>query len=62
MVVVETEEDPIIPTATIDRLVDALDDVERVRYPVGHFDVYTGAAFERAAAREAEFLARHLRG
>ena len=37
-----------------------LDDVERVRYPVGHFDVYTGEIFETVVDREIEFLSRHL--
>ncbi|HXD53399.1 MAG TPA: alpha/beta hydrolase [Solirubrobacteraceae bacterium] len=29
-------------------------------YPVGHFDVYRGAAFERSVADELHFLSRHL--
>jgi uncharacterized protein len=29
-------------------------------YPIGHFDVYTGAAFERAVADQLHFLRRHL--
>ena len=33
---------------------------EAVHYPIGHFDIYTGAWFERAVSRQAEFLARHL--
>ena len=33
---------------------------EAVHYPVGHFDVYLGEAFERAVAGQCEFLARHL--
>lgn len=30
------------------------------RYPIGHFDVYTGAGFERALADQLHFLRRHL--
>lgn len=30
------------------------------RYAVGHFDIYTGEAFERAVADQVEFLERHL--
>ncbi len=30
------------------------------RYPIGHFDIYTGEAFERAVADQTEFLTRHL--
>jgi len=33
---------------------------EVVRYPIGHFEIYTGQWFERAVSRQAEFLARHL--
>jgi uncharacterized protein len=29
-------------------------------YPIGHFDVYTGAPFERALADQVHFLSRHL--
>ena len=30
------------------------------RYPIGHFDIYVGDAFERAVADQTEFLSRHL--
>lgn len=30
------------------------------RYPLGHFDVYTGEGFERAVADQLHFLRRHL--
>ena len=33
---------------------------ELVRYPIGHFDIYWGDAFERAVADQLEFLQRHL--
>jgi hypothetical protein len=33
---------------------------ELVRYPIGHFEIYTGEWFERAVSRQAEFLVRHL--
>ena len=32
-----------------------------MRYPIGHFEIYTGEWFERAVSRQAEFLARHLK-
>ena len=60
--VVQAEDDTIIPDATTDRLVRELDDVERVRYPVGHFDVYRGDPFENIVSRQRDFLRRHLRG
>jgi dienelactone hydrolase len=33
---------------------------EIVRYPVGHFEIYNGAPFERAVADQIDFLRRHL--
>jgi pimeloyl-ACP methyl ester carboxylesterase len=29
-------------------------------YPIGHFDIYTGTAFERAITDQLHFLARHV--
>lgn len=58
--VVEAERDRIVSGSSVSRLVGRLDDVERVRYDVGHFDLFAGDAFERVADREAAFLERHL--
>jgi len=33
-----------------------------MRYPIDHFDVYVGEAFERAACDQTAFLVRHLLG
>jgi dienelactone hydrolase len=60
VLVVEASEDDIVPPASVEALVRRLDDVERVRYPVGHFDVYFGDLFEQVVDREGEFLERHL--
>ncbi|WP_152042134.1 alpha/beta hydrolase [Salinigranum salinum] len=59
--VAQATDDTIIPESTTDRLVRELDDVERVRYPLGHFDLYRGEPFETLVERETEFLLRHLR-
>ena len=32
------------------------------RYPIGHFDIYVGEAFERAVSDQTDFLKRHLLG
>ncbi|WP_049920709.1 alpha/beta hydrolase [Haloferax sulfurifontis] len=58
--VAQAEEDKIIPTSTTDRLVRKLDDVERIRYPIGHFDGYRCAPFENLVERESRFLVSHL--
>lgn len=34
--------------------------VEIKRYPVGHFDIYVGDAFDVAVADQIDFLTRHL--
>jgi pimeloyl-ACP methyl ester carboxylesterase len=59
--VAQATEDTIIPARSIEHLVRELDDVERVRYPFGHFDAYLDEPFERLVAREIGFLTRHLR-
>jgi len=58
--VAEATEDAIIPGSSVDALVDRLDDVERVGYPIGHFEPYTGEHFETVVARQGDFLERHL--
>lgn len=58
--VVEAEADAVIPPASVDRLVRRLGNAERVRLPIGHFDVYTGDSFRTVVDREAAFLCEHL--
>lgn len=58
--VLQATEDRIVPPGSIDRLVDALDDVHRVRRPLGHFDPIAGPAADAVAIRQARFLAEHL--
>ncbi|WP_217900321.1 alpha/beta hydrolase [Halorubrum sp. Ea8] len=60
--IAQAENDRLLPPSTTDRLVQELDDVERVRYPIGHFDAYRGKPFEILVGRECEFLGRHLGG
>jgi dienelactone hydrolase len=61
VLVVEASEDDIVPAGSVEALVRRLDDVERVRYPVGHFDVYFDDLFDRVVARQGGFLERWLR-
>ncbi|OJZ76219.1 hypothetical protein BRW65_01995 [Mycobacterium paraffinicum] len=42
------------------RIASLMNDVELHRYPVGHFDVYTGRLFDEISSVQAEFLHRHL--
>lgn len=57
--VAQAAADRTLPDGTVDALVAALDDVERVRYPTDHVGVFR-EAFDAVADREASFLARHL--
>jgi dienelactone hydrolase len=58
--VVEATEDDVVPDGPVDDLVDALDDVTRVREPVRHFDVLRDDAFERILDRARTFLDDHV--
>jgi uncharacterized protein len=48
------------PKAAQDAAFRATGRAEVRTYPIGHFDIYTGAAFERAIADQLHFLRRHL--
>ncbi len=54
------DRDSVAPAARTDRLVSAAPRGEIKHYPVGHFDVYIGDAFEQAVADQTEFLVRQL--
>lgn len=58
--VVEATDDELVPTGSIDRLVDALDDVRRVRVPAGHFEVLGGDISAEVADKQARFLREQL--
>jgi fermentation-respiration switch protein FrsA (DUF1100 family) len=52
--------DAVTPPEPALRAAQAAPRGEQRRYPIGHFDIYVGEWFERAAADQAEFLSRHL--
>ncbi len=56
------EKDSLVSTKATEKVADDAPQGELARYPIGHFDFYTGEWFERAVSRQAEFLARHLSG
>jgi pimeloyl-ACP methyl ester carboxylesterase len=56
------DHDRVTPPAPASRAAGATPRGEIRRYPLGHFDIYFGEAFERAVADQTEFLARHLLG
>jgi dienelactone hydrolase len=55
------EQDSVAPVPAAEQTVEALGDFgEARRYPIGHFEPYFGADFERSVADQLEFLRRHL--
>ncbi len=60
LLVAVCDRDETTPPAPAARMAARAPRGELVRYPIGHFDIYTGADFERAVADQVAFLARHL--
>ena len=56
----EATEDSIIPSGSVEALVERLDEVEHEAYPIGHFGPYKGEWFEDVVADERDFFDRHL--
>ena len=54
--VVEATRDTLVPPWTVERLVMKLQDVERIKRPIGHYDVLFGDTFDRVVERELAFL------
>ena len=54
------DRDTLVSVKATEKVADAAPQAELARYPIGHFEIYTGEWFERAVSRQAEFLARHL--
>jgi fermentation-respiration switch protein FrsA (DUF1100 family) len=54
------ERDSVAPAAAALRYAQKTPWAEVKRYPIGHFEIYTGPAFEQAVADQADFLGRHL--
>jgi fermentation-respiration switch protein FrsA (DUF1100 family) len=54
------DKDSLVDVAASDKVAHDAPQGEVAHYPIGHFDIYTGAWFEQAVSRQAEFLVRHL--
>jgi pimeloyl-ACP methyl ester carboxylesterase len=52
------DDDSVAPAATTARLVSRAPRAELVHRPVGHFDIYTGTAFEQVVGDQIGFLRR----
>ncbi|HEX6020974.1 MAG TPA: alpha/beta hydrolase [Solirubrobacter sp.] len=56
------DRDALVSVKATEKVAEQAPQAELARYPIGHFEIYTGEWFERAVSRQAEFLARHLSG
>jgi dienelactone hydrolase len=54
------DDDSVAPAAPAIAAANAAPRGELARYPLGHFDVYRGEAFEQAVGDQLAFFARHL--
>jgi len=54
------EKDSLIDAAAVEKTAKKIPNNELVKYPFGHFDIYTGEAFEDAVKKQTEFLLTHL--
>ena len=60
MLVSVCDTDSLAPAERTTELVSKALKAEVKRYPIGHFDIYVGEAWEAAVADQPEFLTRHL--
>jgi dienelactone hydrolase len=54
------ERDSVAPAGAAQRYAEQAPRAEVKRYPIGHFEIYSGPAFERAVGDQTDFLVRHL--
>lgn len=57
---VVADRDQVTPPSIVEQAAAAAGRAEVIRFPVDHFDVYTGDTFEHVVSAEERFLARHL--
>jgi pimeloyl-ACP methyl ester carboxylesterase len=62
LLVAVADRDQTTPPKPAIRMAEKAPRGELVRYPIGHFDIYTGSDFERAVADQTAFLTRHVLG
>lgn len=62
VLVAVAEHDTVTPAAPAIRAAERSPNTELVRYPIGHFEIYTEPQFDRTVADQTEFLVRNLVG
>jgi pimeloyl-ACP methyl ester carboxylesterase len=55
------EKDSLIDTKAVEKTAEKIPKGELVKYPFGHFDIYSGNEFKEAVKRQTEFLLAHLK-
>jgi pimeloyl-ACP methyl ester carboxylesterase len=60
VLIVYAEKDSLISPKAVEKTASKIKDVRKVPLPVGHFDLYAGAMFEKAVETEADFLCEQL--
>ncbi len=58
--VVLAERDSLIDARAVEKTASRMPDATLLRFPVGHFDVYSGEVFERVVTEQTGFFTRHL--
>jgi len=61
VLMVYAEKDSLIPFRAVEKTAARIRNVQTVKLPGGHFEVYTGELFEKVSGMEADFLTGHLR-
>ena len=54
------EKDSLIDAKAVEKTANKIPKGELVKYPFGHFDIYTGNDFKKAVKKQTEFLMAHL--
>ena len=54
------EKDSLTRAATVEKVAARMADCIPVRFPFGHFEIYTGQGFDKAVDMQADFLTKHL--
>ena len=54
------EKDSLINAKAVEKTAQKIPNAKLVKYPFGHFDIYTGKAFEDAVKQQTEFLLTRL--
>lgn len=60
LLIMAAEHDSIISLRSVERAANRIPQASTMVLPLGHFDIYTGEAFEAAVEMQASFLEEHL--